>query len=250
MTGATSGIGKAVAQMLAEEGAHVIATGRDKSRLASVAKQLRSGISLAADLSDPDEVEELFRAVESEGPLDVLVSAAGTFRTGRFSVTTDADWADALDVNVMASVRLCRRFLNAMMERGHGRILLVASEAAVRPSADNVMYAVSKAAQVALGRGLAEVAKGSGVAVNTLLVGATWTEGAQAYQAARAEVLGKPLDQHLADYFDNRGSDSLVRRFLDVREVASVAVFYCSDRASAVSGAPVRVDGGILRNVT
>jgi NAD(P)-dependent dehydrogenase (short-subunit alcohol dehydrogenase family) len=249
VTGASSGIGRAVARVLHHEGATVVATARDPQRLDTACDELGIEHRLAVDLRDPAGVERLCDAVEAVGPTYGLVANAGQFAPSEFASVGDAEWQAVLDLNLMAAVRLARRLLPGMIQRRTGRVVLVSSEAGVRPSADNVPYAVSKTALLGLGRALAEVAKGSGVGVNTLVPGATWTEGAAGYQQAKAERAGLSVERHLERYFAERGSDSLIGRFLDVDEVAQTCAFYCSPVTSGVTGAALRVDGGVVRSI-
>jgi NAD(P)-dependent dehydrogenase (short-subunit alcohol dehydrogenase family) len=252
VTGSTDGIGKGIAKALLEEGVRVIINGRSKDKVFAVAEELSAfGKTYGApgDLSELSGAEKVIEAVEKVGDLDILINNMGVYKQAEFEQISDEAWEMMLNVNVLSVVRMCRHFLPKMLARNTGRIQVVASECGIKPIRELFHYSVSKTALLGLGRGLAELTKGSEVTVNTILPGPTWTEGGAAYQTNRAKLEGKSLEQIIAEYFSLYEPTSLLQRFATVEEVAKTCVYYCSDYAIATNGAPIRVEGGIVRSI-
>ncbi|MGY3262977.1 SDR family NAD(P)-dependent oxidoreductase [Frigoribacterium sp. 2355] len=251
VTGSTQGIGYAVAAALAEEGAHVIVNGRDEARVVVAVDRLRAAHpggaveGFAADLAEPADLARLLDALDGRGGVDVLVNNVGLFGLDAFDSATDADWARYLEVNLMSGVRLSRRLLGGMLERGRGRIVFVGSESGVDVPGDMIPYGVTKAATIALGNGLAKLTRGTGVTVNTVLGGPTWSEGVAAAVGKVAAAQGVPVEQLKEALVAQRGA-SLLQRFIDPDEIASLVAYLLSPRASATNGAALRADGGVL----
>jgi NAD(P)-dependent dehydrogenase (short-subunit alcohol dehydrogenase family) len=247
VTGSTQGIGRAVAARLAAEGASVVVHGRDAGRVARAVAELRREAAgpvegIAADVADPAAVARL---AEEAGPVDVLVNNVGVFGVGAFAETSDDDWQRYLDVNLMSGVRLSRALLPGMLASGWGRVVFVSSESGVDVPADMAAYGVTKAAQLALGNALAKTTRGTGVTVNTVLGGPTWSDGVAAAVTGLAQAQGLEVEQLRAAVAAQRPT-SLVGRFLEPGEVADLVVYLCSPRASATNGAALRADGGVL----
>ncbi|ROS50315.1 SDR family NAD(P)-dependent oxidoreductase [Frigoribacterium sp. PhB24] len=251
VTGSTQGIGRAVASVLAAEGAHVIVNGRDEARVAAAVDRLRADHpggaveGFAADLAEPAELARLFDALDDRGGVDVLVNNVGLFGLDTFGSATDDDWARYLEVNLMSGVRLSRHLLGGMLDRGRGRIVFVGSESGVDVPADMIPYGVTKAATIALANGLAKLTRGTGVTVNTVLGGPTWSDGVAAAAAGVATAQGVPVEQLKEALVARRGT-SLLQRFIDPDEIASLVAYLVSPRASATNGAALRADGGVL----
>lgn len=252
VTGSTSGIGKAVAEALLKEGARVIINEPDAQNVARVAEELSVyGTTLAApgDLSSTEGAHAVIAQVERYGELDVLVNNAGIYNAIPFEEMTDDDWNHMFNINLMSMVRLCRHFLPKMLKRNSGKILCFSSEVAIKPLPTFLHYCASKAAVLNLARGMAELTKGTGVTVNTILPGPTWTEGTAVYQTGVAESKGMTVEEHIEDYFNRFDPTSLVRRFVDPSEIASTVAYYCSELSAATNGAPIRVEGGLIRSI-
>ena len=251
VSGSTQGIGYAVAETLLQEGATVIVNGRSQDRVDAAVERLRTAVAgadvtgIAADFADPEQVDRLLGAL---GEVDILVNNVGVFDVKEFGDITDDEWHRYFDINVMSGVRLSRRLLGRMLEVGWGRVVFVASESGVNVPADMIHYGVTKAAMLALGNGLAKLTRGTGVTVNTILGGPTYSDGvAQAVtQIAQAQDMAAE-DLKSAIAAGNR--TSLLQRFLEPSEIANLVAYVASPRSSATSGAALRADGGTLTTI-
>lgn len=251
VTGSTAGIGYSTALALAAAGAAVVVNGRGEERVAGAVASLGAAVGdpgrvrgVAADVGTAEGCRALVEAVPD---IDVLVNNAGIFTRIPFAEIDDAEWERTLAVNVMSGVRLTRHHLPRMIARGWGRVLFISSESAVQIPPEMVHYGVSKTAQVALARGAAETAAGTGVTVNSVLPGPTMSEGLEA-ALARA---GADADIEAAGraYVARERPTSLLRRPARTEEVANMVVYLASEQASATTGAAVRVDGGVVRSI-
>ncbi|GAA4770967.1 SDR family oxidoreductase [Microbacterium gilvum] len=248
MSGSTQGIGFAIASALAAEGAAVVVNGRSADSVDRAVAALRAahpGVvhrGVAADFARVDEVDRLH---DELGEVDILVNNVGLFGLAEFADIDDDDWARYLEVNLMSAVRLSRRLLPGMLERGWGRVLLVSSESGVNVPADMIHYGVTKAGMIALGNGLAKLTRGTAVTVNTILGGPTYSEGVAGAVAAIADAQGAPEDVVKAAVI-GQNATTLLERFLEPREVAHLAVYLASPLSSATNGAAIRADGGVL----
>jgi len=252
VTGSTMGIGRAIAETLAAEGARVIVNGRNETTVKdAVAALSRRGAAhgIAADLATAAGARKVLDAVARIGPVDILVNNVGFFEVKEFAEISDRDWLDMFELNVMSGVRLSRALLPGMLERDWGRIVFISSDQSAKPYPGMAPYAMSKAAQVSIARSLAELTKGTRVTVNSALVAPTWSEGVEAFLKKIAPGLGKTVDEMRTAYFDTTGADSLLQRWATPEEIAAQIAFLCSERASAINGAAQRVDGGIIRSL-
>lgn len=250
ITGSGSGIGKATAQSYLEEGARVIVHGLTSDEVVACVEDLSSLGDVtghAADLTKPEEVEELAAFARSQQPVDILVNNVGAFWVTPFADLTDEDWTRCFDINVMSAVRMSRIFLPAMLERGHGSIVNLSSEAGVKPLPQMIHYSVAKTAMLGLTRGMAELTKGTAVRINSVLPGPTWTEGVEAYFENLAEQEGASVDEIVSNYFTRDEPTSLIQRFVSPDEVARMVVTISASTAS--NGAAHRIEGGIVRNI-
>lgn len=248
VSGSTQGIGYAIAEALLAEGAAVTVNGRDAARVSAAVERLRSTVpgaevfGLAADLSRPEGVARL---LESLDDVDILVNNVGLFGLAEFESVSDAEWARYFDINVMSGVRLSRHVLGGMRERGWGRIVFISSESGVNVPGDMVHYGVTKAAMIALGNGLAKLTRGTGVTVNTVLGGPTFSDGVAAAVAAVADARSVPSDA-MKRAIIGQNHTTLLERFIEPVEVANLVAYIASPRASATNGAALRADGGVL----
>lgn len=252
VTGSTAGIGKATAISFLNEGAKVIVNGRSQENVSAAVKELSAFgtvYGIKANVADKEGCDELIRQVNEIGNLDVLVNNTGVFTVKPFADVTDEEWLEYYQINVMSAVRLSRAFLPEMIKRNAGRIINIASEAGIKPYPELVPYGVSKTALITLSRGLAEVAKGTNVTVNSVLPGPTWTEGFGTFITDLAKENNKSLDTFIEEYFRNDQPSSLIQRYATVEEVADTIVFLASDKASAINGAAQRVEGGIIQSI-
>lgn len=252
VTGSTSGIGKAVATELLREGAQVFINEPNADNVAKVAEELsKYGKTYQApgDLSSNEGVKKVTDVVDAVGDLDVLVNNCGVYKAVDFADITDEEWMEMLNINLMSMVRLCRHYLPKMLARNSGKILCFSSEAGIKPLPTFLHYCVSKTAVLGLGRGLAELTKGTRVTVNSIVPGPTWTEGTAIYQTGVAKSKGMTIEEHIEDYFNNFDPTSLVRRWVDPREIATTVTYYCSELSAATNGAPIRIEGGLIRSI-
>jgi NAD(P)-dependent dehydrogenase (short-subunit alcohol dehydrogenase family) len=248
VSGSTQGIGYAIARALLDEGASVVINGRTGSRVQSAMERLTAEVPGAvvegavADFADSDQVQGL---LDTLGELDILVNNVGLFERTSFAEIADNDWQRYFDVNVMSGVRISRHALPGMLARGRGRILFIASESGVNIPADMLHYGVTKAAMLALSNGLAKLTRGTDVTVNAILGGPTYSDGVKDTVRRIAEAQAMDADDLKAAII-GQNQASLVQRFLDPREIASLALYLASPLSSATNGAALRADGGVL----
>ena len=252
VTGSTAGIGRAIATGLAREGAAVIVNGRTPRRVEDAVRQIRETApdaqvtGVAVDLSTAEGVAELVGQVRD---VDILVNNLGIFEPRPFEEISDADWARFFETNVLSGVRLTRHYLRGMKHRDWGRIVFISSESALNIPGEMIHYGMTKTAQLAVARGVAETTAGTGITVNSVLPGPTASEGVATFVAELANQRGVDRAQVEAEFFQTARPSSLLRRFATVEEVASLVVYVCSPLASATNGAALRVDGGIVRSI-
>jgi NAD(P)-dependent dehydrogenase (short-subunit alcohol dehydrogenase family) len=252
VSGSTSGIGYAIAKGLAAAGARVVVNGRGEERVRDAARRLNqdvpgaSIIPVAADLSTASGAAELVSRVPDT---DILVNNLGMFEPRPFFDIDDADWERFFQVNVMSGVRLARHYVPGMVRRGWGRVVFISSESGVQIPLEMVHYGMTKTAQLAVSRGLAESVAGTGVTINAVLPGPTRSEGVLEFFDKLAGEQGKPREVLEAEFIAQNRPSSLIRRLASVEEVANMVVYVCSEQASATTGAALRVDGGVVRSI-
>ncbi len=246
VSGSTQGIGFAIAKALADEGVSVTVNGRDEGRVRAAVKRLGAGAKgLVADFGDLEQVKRLLAELAD---VDILVNNVGLFEVAPFDAVPDDAWQRYFDVNVMSGVRLSRRLLPGMLERGWGRVIFISSESGVNVPADMVHYGTTKAGMLALGNGLAKLTRGTGVTVNSILGGPTFSDGVAGTVGQIAEAQGMDADALKAAII--RGNTtSLLQRFIEPAEIASLAVYLASPVSSATNGAALRADGGVLTGI-
>jgi NAD(P)-dependent dehydrogenase (short-subunit alcohol dehydrogenase family) len=252
VTGSTAGIGLAAARALAGEGAHVTVNGRSEGRVRAAAEELRRARpdaaigGVAADLSTAAGCQTVIAELPE---VDVLVNNLGIFEPKPFDEIPDADWVRFFETNVLSGIRLARHYLRGMRARNWGRIVFVSSESALQIPAEMVHYGMTKTAQLAVARGLAETLAGTGVTVNSVLPGPTASEGVGTFVARMAEARGVDAPAVEREFFATARPSSILRRFASPDEVAAMIAYACSARASATTGAALRVDGGVVRAI-
>jgi len=252
VTGSTAGIGRATAEGLARAGASVVVNGRGRERTDEAVRQLRHAFpeaeisGVAADLATAEGAQAL---IAQAPDADILVNNVGTAFLRDFVDIADEDWLSLFQLNVMSGVRASRHYLPRMVERGWGRIVFVSSESGVNIPKEMIDYGMTKTAQLAISRGLAESVAGSGVTVNAVLPGPTRSEILGNWMAAQAKDGGITQEEAEQAFLKNNRPTTLIKRFATTDEVANMIVYLCSEQASATTGAALRVDGGVVRFV-
>jgi NAD(P)-dependent dehydrogenase (short-subunit alcohol dehydrogenase family) len=250
VSGSTAGIGYAIAETLAAEGARVIVNGRTQpgvdAALASLRKATgKDAIGFAGDLSDAAVAEAL---VKKHPGIEILVNNLGIFEPKAFENIPDADWKRFFDVNVLSGARLARLVLPGMRKANWGRIVFISSESGVQIPGEMVHYGMTKAAQIAVARGIAETVAGTGITVNSILPGPTKSRGVGDFVDALAKEQGKSGAEFEKEFFAHVRPTSLIKRFSAPQEVASLVAFVASPLSSSTTGAALRVDGGTVKS--
>lgn len=250
VTGSTAGIGFAIAHTLAREGATVIVNGRTQASVDEAVNRIRTETQgtvdgFAGDLSRAEAAEELVRR---HAGIDILVNNLGIFEAKPFEDIPDDDWRRFFDVNVLSGVRLARLVLPAMKRANWGRIIFISSESAVQIPTEMIHYGMTKTAQLAVSRGLAESVAGTGITVNSVLPGPTRSRGVGDFVDGMARSSEKSPQQVEAEFFEHVRPTSLIQRFATPQEVASLVAYVASPLASATTGAALRVDGGVVKS--
>ncbi|WP_341731341.1 SDR family oxidoreductase [Microcoleus sp. EPA2] len=252
VSGSTGGIGLAIVTTLAEEGATVIINGRTQERVNNAIDQIQQSVpnaklqGIAADLGTPAGVELLFQKVPE---VNILVNNLGIYGSKAFADISDEEWMNILEVNVMSGVRLSRHYLPLMLKQDWGRIIFISSESGLNIPAEMIHYGVTKTAQLALSRGLAETTAGSHVTVNTVLPGPTRSEGVEDFIEGLSKDQNISIEQVEKEFFTKMRPSSLIQRFASTSEVAALVAFVASPLASAINGAALRVEGGVVRSI-
>ena len=252
VTGSTAGIGFAIAAALVKEGASVVVSGRTEQRVKAALQQLQpSGArgkveGLAANLGTADGVQQ---AIARFPALDILVNNLGIFEVKPFEQISDEDWFRFFEMNVLSGVRLSRHYLPGMKQRNWGRIVFISSESAVQIPAEMIHYGMTKTAQLAIARGLAETTVGTKVTVNTVLPGPTASEGVSKFVEQLAAEQRTDAASVEREFFRGMRPTSLLQRFATPEEVAALVAFVCSPLSSATNGAALRADGGVVRSI-
>jgi NAD(P)-dependent dehydrogenase (short-subunit alcohol dehydrogenase family) len=252
VSGSTAGIGFATARLLAQEGAQVLVNGRTPQRVDDAVARIRAEVpgakvdGIAADLASASGCAEL---VARWPDVDVLVNNLGIFEPKPFDEIPDQDWLRFFETNVLSGIRLSRHYVRGMRQRNWGRIVFVSSESALQIPAEMVHYGMTKTAQLAVARGLAETLAGTGVTVNSVLPGPTASEGVGGFVAELAASRGVDRATVERDFFATARPSSVLQRFATPDEVAAMIAYVCSERASATTGAALRVDGGVVRAI-
>ncbi|MGH6796828.1 MAG: SDR family NAD(P)-dependent oxidoreductase [Roseiarcus sp.] len=248
VTGSTAGIGAAIAKALAREGARVIVNGRSGADVEKAVATLKAesggeAIGFAGDLGTAEPVNDLVRR---HPEVDILVNNLGVFEPKPFEDIPDADWMRFFEVNVLSGVRLSRAYLPAMKRANWGRIIFISSESALQIPAEMIHYGVTKTAQIAVARGLAETVAGTGVTVNSVLPGPTKSRGVTDFVATLGA--GASFEAFETEFFRKFRPTSLIKRFESPDEIASFVAYLASPLASAITGAALRVDGGVIKS--
>jgi NAD(P)-dependent dehydrogenase (short-subunit alcohol dehydrogenase family) len=247
VTGSTQGIGLAIAEQLARSGARVAVNGRTSARVDEAVAKLGEFdvLGVAADVSTEEGTADLLRQLPD---VDILVNNLGIFGAVPPMEITDEQWRTYFDVNVLAAVRLIRSYLPGMTERGWGRAIQIASDSAIVTPAEMIHYGVSKTALLAVSRGFAKEAAGTGVTVNSVIAGPTHTAGVEdfVYQLVDKSL---PWDEAQREFMIKHRPQSLIQRLIEPEEIANMVAYLASPLASATTGGALRVDGGYVDSI-
>ncbi|HTA43199.1 MAG TPA: SDR family oxidoreductase [Bryobacteraceae bacterium] len=247
VSGSTAGIGFGIAAGLAREGASVIVNGRTEERVKAATAKIGGDVhGFAGNLASPEVAAKLFDRYPA---LDILVNNLGIFETRPFAEISDVEWSRMWEVNVMSGIRLSRHYFPGMLQRNQGRVIFISSESGVQIPKEMIHYGVTKTAQIAVARGMAELSAGTNVTVNTVLAGPTRSEGAGAFIRQMAENAGtdEAAVEHM--FFEKIRPSSLLQRFATIEEVANLVVYLASPLASATNGAAMRAEGGVIQAI-
>lgn len=249
VTGSTAGIGYASARALLREGARVIVNGRTQdgvdAAIAKLQKETgRTALGFAGDMASAEAAERLFKAYPQ---VDILVNNVGIFTMKPFTETTDADWNEIFQINVMSGVRLARLYLPGMKARNWGRVIFISSESGLQIPVESIHYGMTKAAQIAIARGLAESMAGTRVTVNSILPGPTKSRAMEGY-LERAAAQGRSEADVQKEFFERARPTSLIKRFEEPDEIAALVVYVASPLSSGTTGAALRVEGGVVKS--
>jgi len=252
VTGSTSGIGHAIARGLATAGADVAINGRTQAKVDAAVAAIRKAVpeakvrGVAADVSTAPGCKTLVAALPD---VDILINNAGIFEPKGFFDIPDEDWSRFFEVNVMSGVRLARTYLPGMLKRNWGRIIFISSESALNIPQEMIHYGMTKTAQLAVSRGLAEMTRGTAVTVNSVLPGPTMSEGVETFVRNLAKQSGQSVEEAASRFVRQFRPTSLLQRFASVEEIANMVVYVASKEASATNGAALRAEGGIVQSI-
>ena len=252
VTGSTAGIGQAIARGLAEAGATVAVNGRTKAKVDAAAAAIAKAVpgakvrGIAADVSTAAGCKTLVAALPE---VDILINNAGIFEPKGFFDIPDDDWSRFFEVNVMSGVRLSRAYMPGMLKRNWGRIVFISSESALNIPKEMIHYGMTKTAQLAVSRGLAEMTRGTAVTVNSVLPGPTMSEGVETFVKELAKQNGQSVEEAASQFVKQHRPSSLLQRFASVEEIANMVVYVASKESSATNGAALRAEGGIIQTI-
>lgn len=247
VSGSTKGIGKAIVRTLAAEGATVIINGRSQESIDDALREITKEVpnadisGIVCDFAKADEIDSL---IESCGDVDILINNVGIFEPKDFLDISDTEWQKFFDINVMSGVRLSRAFLPQMLQRDWGRIIFISSESGINIPEEMVHYGMTKTAQLAISRGIAESTKGTRVTVNSVLPGPTLSEGVKEFTGIGEEQSREEVEN---GFFKTERPSSLIQRFADPQEIANMVAYVASPLSSATNGAALKVDGGVVK---
>jgi NAD(P)-dependent dehydrogenase (short-subunit alcohol dehydrogenase family) len=249
VSGSAKGIGRAIAVKLVEEGAMVIINGRSEASVSAALAEIRHCIPTAnidGFVGNLADVTDVARLTGQYPVVDILVNNLGIYEPKSFEEISDEDWLRMFEINVMSGVRLSRAYLPGMKDRNWGRIIFISSESAIQIPTEMIHYGMTKTAQLAISRGLAETCIGTGVTVNAVLPGPTRSAGVEEFVAQMSA--GQPFDVFEKEFFLKIRPTSLLQRFATTEEVAALVAYLCSPLSSATTGAALRVDGGVIKS--
>ena len=251
VTGSTAGIGLEIARKLAVEGARVIVTGRNQAKLdAAVAGiEASGGKRVQGILADPATAEGAATLLAAVPTVDILVNNLGIYEMKDFAEISDEDWRRFFEVNVLSGARLAREYFPGMLKRNQGRVIFVSSESGISTPSAMIHYGMTKTAQLAISRGMAELTRGTQVTVNAVLPGPTRSEGIVDFLRSISTDPAATADELEAEFFTKHRATSLLQRLIEPEEIADLVAFVASPLSAATNGAALRVDGGVVTTI-
>jgi len=249
VTGSTAGIGLAIAERLAAEGVEVVITGRSQDKLDAAAAEVGKSGLVRAVLADPATAEGTQTLIDAVPSVDILVNNLGIYEAKPFTQISDDDWFRFFETNVMSGIRLSRHYFPKMLEADWGRVIFIASESALLIPGEMIHYGMTKTAQLAIARGLAEQTRGTGVTVNSVLPGPTRSEGIVEFIRSVVDNKDAPEEEREAEFFNKLRPLSLIRRLIEAEEIGSMVAFLASPLAAVTNGAAIRAEGGIVPTI-
>ncbi|MGX4584567.1 SDR family NAD(P)-dependent oxidoreductase [Paenibacillus chitinolyticus] len=252
VTGSTAGIGKAIATSLAVEGATVLINGRSEEKVTNTIHEIQDGhadAKLESVIADLGTEQGCQQVIEKFADVDILINNLGIFEAAEYFDIPDEDWFRFFEVNIMSGVRLSRHYLNRMIEKKEGRVIFIASEAAVMPSQEMAHYSATKTMQLSISRSLAELTKGTNVTVNTVMPGSTLTEGVESWLNTLYPNEKMTVEEAEKRFMRENRPTSIIQRLIRPEEIANLVTFLSSPLSSAVNGSAYRIDGGLVRSV-
>lgn len=251
ITGSTQGIGFATAKKLCEEGVNVIINGRSKIKVSNAVNLLKKDFQnleikgIVADLKDTEGCNKIISQIPH---IDILINNLGFFEPKEFIHISEKEWLHIFNVNVMSGVRLSQHYLSSMISQNWGRIIFISSESAIQIPKEMIHYGMTKTAQIAVSRGIAELTKGTNVTSNSIILGPSKSEGVMTFINNLAKQNNQTVENVEKDFFENIRPSSLIKRFADVEEGSNMIVYTASALSSATNGATLRVDGGVVQS--
>lgn len=251
VTGSTGGIGYAIAKALANEGAAVVINGRTTERVNKAVETITAETGntnvkgIAADFSDVHQIQSLINQLPE---VDILINNVAIFEPKAFAEITDDEWIRFYEFNVLSGIRLARAYFDKMLQKNWGRIIFISSESAIQIPAEMIHYGMTKTAQIAVARGLAELTKGTNVTVNSVLPGPTFSEGAAGFFKSLAEEKKQTVSEIEKQFFEVMRPTSILQRFTTTDEIASMVAYLASGLSIATNGAAIRADGGVVKS--
>jgi len=246
VTGGSAGIGLAITKALAAEGVTVTVPGRSKEKLDSALAGIANVKAIVADPGTSDGADDLIQQVPDT---DILINNLGIYEPKPFAEITDANWLKIFEVNVLSGVRLSRHYFPRMLERNWGRVIFISSESGIMTPPEMIHYGVTKSSQLAISRGLAELTKGTGVTVNTIMPGPTRSEAIVEFLEKMSTTKNPTPEQAEKEFFEKHRQSSLLQRLIESDEIASLVAFIASPLSAATNGAALRAEGGLLRSI-
>lgn len=249
VTGATAGIGLAIARELAREGVEVVVPGRTQAKIDAALAQFTDGPAPRGLVADAGTAAGAAAIIAAVPDTDILINNLGIYEARPFEEIADEEWEHIFEVNVLSGVRLSRHYFPRMLARNSGRIIFIASESALQTPPEMVHYGLTKSAQLAISRGLAERTKGTGVTVNSVLPGPTRSEGVIDFLKKMSTLADPTPEEAEREFFEKHRPASLLQRMIEADEIAGLVAYLASPRSSATNGAALKVEGGLLRSI-